>query len=434
MELTGEMKKAVELIENTDNCVYITGKAGTGKTTFLKYLAKYCNKKCVIAASTGIAAVNAEGVTLHSLFKIPYGIYEPKSTIKDKLNPNKIALLQAIDTLIIDEISMVRPDTIDFIDKRLRVCRGCNKPFGGVQVVMFGDLFQLPPVVVKNEKDILRVFYKGVYFFYARAFQECGFHIVELNHIFRQTNPRFVEILNNMRSYQLTSEDVEDLEAIRNKKLSDSFDNKYVHICSHRRDVQAINDKLLGDPTHTYNATIQEDFNSNAAPCDQKLLLRVGARVMMLVNDKNHAYCNGSLGVVTELSKDYIKVQLDSGNTVLVTRHEWTAQEYKIEKGQIVSEIKGTCSQFPVTLAWAITIHKSQGLTFDNVAIHSKGIFAPGQMYVALSRCRTLEGLVSDVFIGHRHVIPDKELLAFETAYKQNGYIFNSNTLKIMKQ
>lgn len=433
MTITDEMKKAIELIETTNESVYITGKAGTGKTTFLKWLVSNCKKKFVVTASTGIAAINAGGVTLHSFLNIPFGVHNPNSAVT-QFNHAKIELMNTIDALIIDEISMVRPDTIDYIDQKLRMYRNSDEPFGGVQIIMFGDLYQLPPVVTNNEKDILLQFYRGVYFFYAYVFRKHGFHIVELNHIFRQTNPRFIEILNNIRSYKLTQEDIEDLEVLRDRKLSEEYDNQYIHICSYRKDVQRINEELLGTPTHTYYATIEKDFNLSSAPCDRKLSLRVGARVMMLINDKAHVYCNGSLGVVVGLDDKVVKVQLDNGCTVAVERCEWSAQEYKMKNGKIVSEIKGTCKQFPLTLAWAITIHKSQGLTFDHVVVHTKGVFCPGQVYVALSRCTSLEGIISDVFIDHRHIFPDDELLAFEKAYNATHNFFNRETYKLMRQ
>lgn len=432
--LTDEMKQAIKLIETTDSAIYITGKAGTGKTTFLKYIVENIQKRFVITASTGIAAINAGGVTLHSLLNIPFGVLSPNETIKTGFNDEKKELLNAIDVLIIDEISMVRPDVIDYIDRKLQIYRESSLPFGGVQVIMFGDLYQLPPVVTNNEKDILLQLYRGVYFFYAHVFRNHGFQIVELNHIFRQSDTRFIEILNHIRSYQITKEDIEDLEELRDKKQSDRFDNRYIHICSYKKDVKRINEELLGEPTHTFYAQIQNDFNLNSAPCDRKLMLRVGARVMMLINDRFHLYCNGSLGIVEGIDEKVVTVKLDNGCTIGVERCEWTAYEYRMVDGKIKNVAKGSCKQFPITLAWAITIHKSQGLTFDNVVIHTQGVFCPGQIYVALSRCTSLEGIISDSFIDKRHILPDQELLSFERAYKNCNYHFNIDTYKKMKQ
>lgn len=432
--LTDEMEQAIKLIETTDSAIYITGKAGTGKTTFLKYIVENIQKRFVITASTGIAAINAGGVTLHSLLNIPFGVLNPNETIKTGFNDEKKELLNAIDVLIIDEISMVRPDVIDYIDRKLQIYRESSLPFGGVQVIMFGDLYQLPPVVTNNEKDILLQLYRGVYFFYAHVFRNHGFQIVELNHIFRQSDTRFIEILNHIRSYQITKEDIEDLEELRDKKQSDRFDNRYIHICSYKKDVKQINEELLGEPTHTFYAQIQNDFNLNSAPCDRKLMLRVGARVMMLINDRFHLYCNGSLGIVEDIDDKVVTVKLDNGCTIGVERCEWTAYEYRMVDGKIKNVAKGSCKQFPITLAWAITIHKSQGLTFDNVVIHTQGVFCPGQIYVALSRCTSLEGIISDSFIDKRHILPDQELLSFERAYKNCNYHFNIDTYKKMKQ
>lgn len=432
MDITDEMKKAIELIETTNDCIYITGKAGTGKTTFLKHIVNSCKKKFIVTASTGIAAINAGGVTLHSLFNIPFGVHDPLSSVEGFLPP-KYELMNSIDVLIIDEISMVRPDTIDYIDKKLRVYRDSEEPFGGVQVVMFGDLYQLPPVVTSNEKGILLQFYHGHYFFYANILRRCGFHIIELSHIFRQTEQKFIDILNHIRSYEMTQDDVEELAEIRNKHESDNYDGTHIHVCAYKMDVQRINRELLGTPSHTYHAILEKDFNASSAPCDIELALRVGARVMMLINDKFQLYCNGSLGVVTKLTEKTVTVKLDNGCTVAVERYEWAAKEYKMKDGKIVSETKGTCKQFPLTLAWAITIHKSQGLTFDNIVIHAKEVFCPGQLYVALSRCTSLQGIVSDVFIDHKHILPDKELLVFEKAYRQTDNFFNNETYRLIR-
>lgn len=433
MTLTNEMTQAFQLIEETKENLYITGKAGTGKTTLLKYIVSNTSKRVVVAASTSIAAINAGGVTLHSLFNIPLGVQSPNDKMGGRFYPDKVALYQRIDTLIIDEISMVRPDTIDYIDRKLRLYRMRDEPFGGIQVVMFGDLYQLPPVLKKDEKDILLMFYRGVYFFYAHVFLKYGFRVIELNTVFRQSDSRFVEILNHIRNYKMTARDIEDLDVLRDRRESRNFDNDHIHICAFKKDVQKINSELLGQPTFQSGAVYAGDFPLSSTPCDGVLSLRVGARVMTTVNDPNHLYCNGSLGVITSLAPGAIGVHLDTGNDIAVALYEWKAKEYKLVGDKIETIDKGSCTQYPLTLAWAITIHKSQGLTFDKVSIHANNIFAPGQLYVALSRCRSMEGIITESFINNKHIIPDKELIAFEKAYQAHKNIFNRDTYRSMK-
>jgi RecA/RadA recombinase len=430
--ITKEMEAALDLIQNTNSAVYITGKAGTGKTTFLKHIVENLQKQCVVTAPTGVAAINAGGVTLHSLFNIPFGPINPNKKITSGMNQEKAELLKSLEVLIIDEVSMVRPDVIDFVSQRLQTCRENQLPFGGVQVIMFGDLFQLPPVVKEDEREILLQFYDGLYFFNSKALIENSFSIVELSHIFRQSDQRFIDLLNNVREYKMTEDDLEELEILRNKKTSSDFDSKYIHICTHKKDVQNINETKLGVPTHTFYAEVDGNFEINSAPCDRKLMLRTEARVMTLVNDRRQQYCNGSLGNVKEITDKSIVIRLDSGSTVNIGRCKWVTYEYKMENGKITAKEKGSCVQFPITLAWAITIHKSQGLTFDQVVIHTQGTFCPGQIYVALSRCRTLEGIASDSFIGRRHIIPDSELIRFEKAYQNSGFKFDVVTYKEM--
>lgn len=421
--ITEDMAKAISLIEKTDQHVFITGKAGTGKTTFLKHLVSHLDKQSVVTASTGIAAINAGGVTLHSLFKIPFGVHTPEMPLKGMVHKDTFELLNTIQVLIIDEISMVRPDVLDYVDHRCQQVRGNDKSFGGLQVVMFGDLYQLPPVIKRDEAKILDEFYAGGYFFNAHTFTQKGFNVIELNHIFRQSDPRFIEILNNIRTYNMKDEDIEDLSELRDKYISNQYQSQHIHICTHKKDVERINQCMLGQSTHTFKASTRKNFNIEQAPCDKELKLRIGARVMTLVNNPTQGYYNGSLGVVSAIHPDKIIVDLDNGCQAVVEEHTWESCEYKLEKGIVKKNVKGTCTQYPLALAWAITIHKSQGLQFPNIIIHTKGTFCSGQIYVALSRCTSMEGIVCDSFITRKHIMADKDLLRFEETYKaSNNY------------
>lgn len=426
MTLTDEMSMAFNTIEGTTDNLFITGKAGTGKTTFLKYIVEHSRKNLIVAAPTGIAAINAGGVTLHRLFGVPFEPQGPDTPIKGKFYKDKAKLFQRLDTLIIDEISMVRPDVLDYVDRRLKSYRFNKQPFGGVQVIMFGDLFQLPPVVKKSEEAVLRQWYRGNYFFHARCMREAEFRTIELTHVFRQRDERFINILNRIREYEMLPMDIEDLTALRDNRRSREYNGKCIHLCSLRRDANKINSEMMGAPTHTIPASFKDGFNPKNAPCDASLPLRVGARVMTLVNDVKQGFYNGSMGLVSDISQDKIDVLLDDGRMVAVRPHTWTDREYVVgEKGEIKVIDKGSCTQFPLALGWAITIHKSQGLTFDNIVVHCPYTFAPGMLYVALSRCSTMEGIITDFFINKKAIIVDEELMAFNKAMKNNDNKFN---------
>lgn len=421
MILTDEMLHVMDIVKNTNDHVFVTGKAGAGKTTFLKYLIKNINKKCIVAAPTGIAAINAGGVTLHSLFGIPFGPITPYDKLEYKFTEYKVEMLLQLELLIIDEVSMVRPDVLDTIDRKLRWVREEDEPFGGVQIIMFGDLFQLPPVIKKDERLILQNYYRDYFFFNALVWQRTGFHVTELTKIFRQSDPTFIKVLNNIRNYQITSDELDMLSELKDKQVSNDFNGQHIHICTHRATVEKINADMLGQATYTSHVNIVDKFPESSVPCDFHLKLRVGARVMTIVNNPLAGYYNGSLGTVAAIANKEITVKLDNGNLIKVEQHTWVNSQYILEGDQIVKKDVGSCTQFPLTLAWAITIHKSQGLTFDKIILHVSKTFCPGQLYVALSRCRTLEGIVSDAFITRQMVIPEYALLDFERAYKNEG-------------
>lgn len=401
-----------EIEQGKPGNIFITGRAGTGKTTFLKYLTKNSTKKLVVVAPTGVAAVNAGGVTIHSLFALPLGISFP-DTIERNPDSKKKKILRFLEVLIIDEISMVRPEVLDSIDWRLRKIRRNQKPFGGVKVIMFGDLFQLPPVIKDSEWQILREYYPGQFFFNAHVWRKTTFKIIELTQVFRQTNPEFIEILNDIREYNPKPEDLRKLRELSGKPWTD----EYINLCALRSDADWINNDKLGDKgieTHTGECFGQ--FPESSSPAPYELSLRVGARVMCLINDYNGSYFNGSLGTVTGIDFPVlVKVKLDSGDEVYLYEHTWENKEYLVDKatGRITQNTIGSFTQFPLKLAWAITIHKSQGLTFDHVRLNVKNIFSSGQLYVALSRCTSLSGISTDSEISPSMIIPNSELVNF---------------------
>lgn len=428
--LTDEMKRAYDIIENTNDNIYITGKAGAGKTTFLKYATSHINKRFIVTAPTGVAAVNAHGVTLHSQFNIPFGFISPDIDPASKYNPNLEPILCNFDVLVMDECSMIRPDVLDYVDRTLRMYRKSCLPFGGVQVIIVGDLLQLAPVVKREEQEAMDYFYEGPYFFYSSVWAEKGFHVCEFSHIFRQSDDRFIGMLNRIREYKFTPEDGKILNEIYDPIKSCDYDNGYIHLCSRKDQVAEINNAMLGIPTMTYTGTLDGKFNPTSCPCDIELKLRVGARVMTLINDSDKKYYNGSIGTVVSLEKESVKVKLDNGLIVDIKPYKWAEIEYKLIDGEVKQHEKGTFTQIPLALAYAVTIHKSQGLTFDKVALHVNRTFSPGQLYVALSRCRTLEGIISDSIISKRHIIVDRHLIKFYDAVARTNYYFDKNTIK----
>lgn len=419
-----ELQQVIQLVQFSNHSVFLTGKAGTGKSTFLRYISQTTKKKHVILAPTGIAAINVGGATIHSFFKLPFhpllpndSRYSTRNLRKTlKYNSEKIKTIRELELIIIDEISMVRADIIDFIDKVLRVySRNMSQPFGGKQLLLVGDIFQLEPVLRDDDKQLLSPFYTSGFFFDAHVFRERQVVCIELTKVYRQTDEQFIRILDNIRTSQATASDISVLNKQLNAKLISSDTNALAITLSTTRDtVDWINneqlEKLPGD-SNVYVGCITGDFPETMLPTPINLELKVGAQIMFIKNDIDHRWVNGTLGTIIGLEDEgeRVYVRAESGEEHAVERDRWTNVKYTFneQEKRIEEEEIGAYVQFPLRLAWAITVHKSQGLTFNNVKIDfGHGVFAGGQTYVALSRCRSLEGIclnqpirMSDIFI-----------------------------------
>lgn len=398
-----ELDVARFIVEKTDMSLFLTGKAGTGKTTFLREVVHYTKKKCIVLAPTGIAAVNAGAMTIHSFFQFglgPFvqGVIEPKSDFR--INKSKLELIRHLQLLIIDEVSMVRADLMDHIDVELRRIRRNSKPFGGVQLLMIGDLQQLPPIAHGGEDELLRQYYKTLYFFSSSALKSMKYSCIELKNVYRQTDRHFIDILNHARDCTLTSQDISDLNARYVPGFSPKPEDGYIRLMTHNRQVDYVNEteleKLDSEP-YTFVAAVTGTFPEESYPTADSLTLKKGAQVMFIKNDPERRFINGTLGEVKSIDKNSIAVRLaESGMIIDVEPMEWQNIRYQFdeESKEISSKQIGRFKQYPLKAAWAITVHKSQGLTFDKAIIDVHAAFSPGQAYVALSRCRTLDGLV----------------------------------------
>jgi len=428
-----------KFINGTNQAVFLTGKAGTGKTTLLKQIVATTHKKTVIAAPTGIAAINAGGVTLHSLFHLPFGSFisdnniptggdlsfqltTPKTLIRNlKMNSNKKALLREMELLIIDEVSMLRADLLDAIDNILRYVRRNNNPFGGLQILFIGDLWQLPPVIKNEEWNILKRYYSGIFFFNAAAFIKTDIIHLELEKIYRQTDTEFIDLLNNFRLNKINQTDID----IINKQYKSQFNllenEGYIYLTTHNHKADKINkqalEKLAGKSYH-FDAHVDGEFNEHAYPIDFTLELKEGAQVMFIKNDYsgNSAYFNGKIGKVDTVSKDSIIVSFTDGSAdAEVEKYTWENKKFALnqETKEIEEKIVGTFNHYPIKLAWAITIHKSQGLTFEKAIIDISQAFAAGQTYVALSRLTSLKRLVLAAPVAYSGPEIDRNLAVF---------------------
>ena len=398
-----ELDVARFIVEKTDMSLFLTGKAGTGKTTFLREVVRYTKKKCIVLAPTGIAAVNAGAMTIHSFFQFglgPFvqGVIEPKSDFR--INKSKLELIRHLQLLIIDEVSMVRADLMDHIDVELRRIRRNSKPFGGVQLLMIGDLQQLPPIAHGGEDELLRQYYKTLYFFSSAALKSMKYSCIELKNVYRQTDRHFIDILNHARDCTLTSQDISDLNARYVPGFSPKPEDGYIRLMTHNRQVDYVNEtelEKLDNKPFTFVAAVTGTFPEESYPTADSLTLKKGAQVMFIKNDPDRRFINGTLGEVKSIDKNSIAVRLaESGTIIDVEPVEWQNIRYQFdeESKEISSKQIGRFKQYPLKAAWAITVHKSQGLTFDKAVIDVHAAFSPGQAYVALSRCRTLDGLV----------------------------------------
>lgn len=429
-----ELDLAWQFVNQTNRTIFLTGKAGTGKTTFLHRLKMNSLKRLVVVAPTGVAAINARGITIHSFFQMPFGPILPDTNLNAskgfnrKFSKTKINIIKSMDLLVIDEISMVRADLLDGIDRTLRRFRNRNKVFGGVQVLMIGDLQQLSPVIKEQEWDLLKHIYKNGFFFSSLAFQECQAVTIELKHIYRQENPKFINILNEIRNNALTEKGAAEL----NKRYIPDFmpkpDAGYISLTTHNNKAEATNNaelSKLDTKTYTYKATVKGKFPEYAYPNKEVLELKVGAQVMFVKNDSSpeKRYFNGKIGKVILLDDDEVVVHCPEDDFNIVTTPEfWDNINYTVDKetSAITENIIGSYTQMPLRLAWAITIHKSQGLTFEKAIIDAEGAFAHGQTYVALSRCKSLEGLVLKSKINSSQIISDGNVVSFNKNAEEN--------------
>lgn len=422
-----ELQLAMRMVEETGANLFLTGRAGTGKTTFLKKLRETSSKRMVVLAPTGVAAINAGGNTIHSFFQLPFSPYIPgKGFVANdrkylNVSRQKRKLISSLSLLIIDEISMVRPDTLDAIDSILRRLRNSSLPFGGLQLLLIGDLRQLPPVVREPEWALLKDHYTSPYFFESHALKKAGFHAIELSMVYRQSDREFLDILNSIRDGHATSDTLRSLNSRYIPSFNPDDSEGYIRLTTHNRTANDINRRRLNNlstPEYRYEASIQGDFPESAYPAEKSLALKVGAQVMFVKNDTGYdrRYYNGLIGIVTELDENSISVKpLGRNDIINVEPALWENTRFTVEEtsGAILQDVTGTFTQYPLQTAWAITIHKSQGLTFDRAIIDAANSFAPGQTYVALSRCRSLGGLVLDSLIPERAIITDGEINEF---------------------
>jgi PIF1-like helicase/Helix-turn-helix domain/HRDC domain len=430
-----ELQMAGSFVQETGCNIFLTGKAGTGKTTFLHNLKKNTAKRMIVTAPTGVAAINAGGVTLHSFFQLPFGPFIPGSETSEssrkrlfRFSKEKIGIIKSLDLLVIDEISMVRADLLDAVDAVLRRHRRNDQPFGGVQLLMIGDLHQLSPVAKPDEWQMLQQHYESVYFFSSHALEQTQFHTIELTHIYRQSDENFIKLLNQVRDNRLGNASVKELNQRYIQNFIPKDDQGYITLTTHNRNADVLNLtrlRALTEKQHSFSADISGDFPEHLYPTPGTLLLKEGAQVMFLRNDASgqKQYYNGKIGRIKTISNHGIRVICPGDSQeIMVEPVEWENIKYSLnpENQEVEQERIGKFKQYPLKLAWAITIHKSQGLTFEKAIIDAGAAFAHGQVYVALSRCKTLEGIVFSGPIPSQGIETDEAVLNFDEITRQN--------------
>ena len=427
IEINEQFRYALDIMENSDRSVFITGRAGTGKSTLLNYFRHVAKKKVAVLAPTGVAALNVKGQTIHSFFRFKPGI-TPDRVKKLRSSGDNKSIYHKLDIIVIDEVSMVRADLLDCVDRFLRLNGPeSNKPFGGIQMAFIGDLYQLPPVVTGGEKEVFQSLYETPYFYGARVFESFEMEFVELEKIYRQHDEGFITLLNGIRNNSVTEEGLELLNERYQPEFEPPPDDFYVYLTTTNRLAEEINGKrlaVLKGRLYTFTGSIQGDFAQGYLPTAVDIQLKVGAQIMMLNNDTEGRWVNGSIGKITGITQnrrgeDIIVAELADDEEVEITPFTWEIFRFFVEAGGLQSEVIGTFTQFPLMLAWAVTIHKGQGKTFDRVIIDiGKGTFAHGQMYVALSRCTTLGGIILKRPALKKHIWTNYQVMGFLTKYQ----------------